>query len=217
MVSKRRKSRLAAATYKKKKKNADGGPPKTETVKGKNSPLFGPVFAKGFLFLCAELIVLQNGSVYRRQNNGWLSAELYYVRNGVVNEYALNFEVPVPAFMRELHFTWQSLAGRTPETKSDPSIPKSSALSYMRRNMFQKNKTQEMTENEASSGTCSCLNKKGLKFDFNYLGVRDGAPQGLSGNEPSLFEAGAGITHPFRYHCSDDGISASFETPFNPS
>ncbi|XP_039299766.1 tyrosine-protein kinase Dnt-like [Nilaparvata lugens] len=40
-----------------------------------------------------------------------LSAELYYVRDGVVNQYALNFVVPVPATVSSLHFTWQSLAG----------------------------------------------------------------------------------------------------------
>jgi RYK receptor-like tyrosine kinase len=41
-----------------------------------------------------------------------LQAELFYVREGVINEYALNFVVPVPAYITDLHFTWQSLAGR---------------------------------------------------------------------------------------------------------
>lgn len=41
-----------------------------------------------------------------------LSAELYYVRDGFVNEYALHFTVPVPANIRDISFTWQSLAGR---------------------------------------------------------------------------------------------------------
>lgn len=41
-----------------------------------------------------------------------LSAELYYVREGVVNQYALNFVVPVPAHISDLHFTWQSLGPR---------------------------------------------------------------------------------------------------------
>lgn len=41
-----------------------------------------------------------------------LEAELYYVRDGVVNEYALHFIVPVHAEIDSLHFTWQSLAGR---------------------------------------------------------------------------------------------------------
>lgn len=41
-----------------------------------------------------------------------LQAELFYVREGVINEYALNFVVPVPAHINDLHFTWQSLAGR---------------------------------------------------------------------------------------------------------
>ncbi|XP_025208058.1 tyrosine-protein kinase Dnt-like [Melanaphis sacchari] len=38
-----------------------------------------------------------------------LSSELYYVRDGVVNTYAMNFEVPVPATIGELEFCWQSL------------------------------------------------------------------------------------------------------------
>jgi len=38
-----------------------------------------------------------------------LSSELYYVRDGVVNTYAMNFEVPVPANIGELEFCWQSL------------------------------------------------------------------------------------------------------------
>lgn len=35
------------------------------------------------------------------------------MREGQVNNYALNFIVPVPANVRDISFTWQSLAGRT--------------------------------------------------------------------------------------------------------
>ena len=38
-----------------------------------------------------------------------LSAELYYIREGVINEYALNFVVPVPAHIQDLFFTWQAI------------------------------------------------------------------------------------------------------------
>jgi len=38
-----------------------------------------------------------------------LSNELYYVREGVPNIYALQFTVPVPPHVDSLHFTWQSL------------------------------------------------------------------------------------------------------------
>ncbi|XP_063241635.1 tyrosine-protein kinase Drl-like [Bacillus rossius redtenbacheri] len=38
-----------------------------------------------------------------------LSAELYYVRDGVVNIYAMNFVVPVPAHITDLEFSWQAL------------------------------------------------------------------------------------------------------------
>lgn len=40
-----------------------------------------------------------------------LEAELFYVREGVVNTYAMNFVVPVPANIADLEFSWQSLAG----------------------------------------------------------------------------------------------------------
>ncbi|XP_055389330.1 tyrosine-protein kinase Dnt [Condylostylus longicornis] len=61
---------------------------------------------------------------------GWMrcvSAELYYVRDGQINDYALNFVVPVPANVKEIAFTWQSLAGRPlPYTiniqTSDPAV-----------------------------------------------------------------------------------------------
>ncbi|XP_059481243.1 tyrosine-protein kinase RYK-like [Neocloeon triangulifer] len=39
-----------------------------------------------------------------------LNAELYYVRDGVINSYALNFVVPIPANITALEFSWQSLA-----------------------------------------------------------------------------------------------------------
>lgn len=42
-----------------------------------------------------------------------LSSELFYVRDGVVNTYAMNFIVPVPANITSLHFSWQAL-GRNP-------------------------------------------------------------------------------------------------------
>ncbi|XP_041696623.1 tyrosine-protein kinase RYK isoform X2 [Coregonus clupeaformis] len=37
-----------------------------------------------------------------------LDAELYYVRDDVVNHYALSFILPVPSETNSLHFTWQS-------------------------------------------------------------------------------------------------------------
>ncbi|GLV43123.1 derailed [Carabus blaptoides fortunei] len=38
-----------------------------------------------------------------------LNAELFYVRDGVVNTYAMNFVVLVPAHISDLEFSWQSL------------------------------------------------------------------------------------------------------------
>ncbi|XP_066266136.1 tyrosine-protein kinase RYK-like isoform X2 [Branchiostoma lanceolatum] len=37
-----------------------------------------------------------------------LTADLYYVRNNQVNSYALKFNLPVPADINSLHFTWRS-------------------------------------------------------------------------------------------------------------
>lgn len=56
-----------------------------------------------------------------------MQAELYYVRDGQVNEYALQFQVPVPAHVPSVTFTWQSLAGRPLPyqiqiTTSDPQV-----------------------------------------------------------------------------------------------
>ncbi|KAK0179080.1 hypothetical protein PV327_007905 [Microctonus hyperodae] len=46
-----------------------------------------------------------------------LKAELYYVREGVVNAYAMTFVVLVPANMADLEFSWESLAGIPVSTK----------------------------------------------------------------------------------------------------
>uniref|UniRef100_A0A6Q2Z5Z0 Tyrosine-protein kinase RYK n=1 Tax=Esox lucius TaxID=8010 RepID=A0A6Q2Z5Z0_ESOLU len=43
----------------------------------------------------------------RRVSTG-LDAELYYVRDDVVNHYALSFILPVPSDTNSLHFTWRS-------------------------------------------------------------------------------------------------------------
>ncbi|XP_055589163.1 tyrosine-protein kinase Dnt [Uranotaenia lowii] len=61
-----------------------------------------------------------------------LSAELYYIREGQVNEYALNFIIPVPATVQDISFTWQSLTEKPLPYKisivtSDPAtLPKPS-------------------------------------------------------------------------------------------
>lgn len=42
-----------------------------------------------------------------------LQAELFYVKEGVVNDYAMKFILQVPAQTQELHFTWENLAGKS--------------------------------------------------------------------------------------------------------
>ncbi|XP_074657404.1 tyrosine-protein kinase RYK-like [Tubulanus polymorphus] len=41
-----------------------------------------------------------------------ITAELYYVRNGVVNDYALRFILPIPADKQDIYFTWRNLGGK---------------------------------------------------------------------------------------------------------
>ncbi|KAL0126144.1 hypothetical protein PUN28_004932 [Cardiocondyla obscurior] len=60
-----------------------------------------------------------------------LEGELFYVREGVINEYAMKFIVPVQAHIHKLHFTWENLVGRPlPYTMSvdisNPSVLSSS-------------------------------------------------------------------------------------------
>ncbi|KAJ8984292.1 hypothetical protein NQ317_009776 [Molorchus minor] len=50
-----------------------------------------------------------------------LPAELYYIRNGNINTYALNFVVPIPPKIDSLHFTWESLTGQ-PTRKVDEQL-----------------------------------------------------------------------------------------------
>lgn len=45
---------------------------------------------------------------------GIKSAELYYVRNGIINSYALSFEMPINYDVTEIYFTWQSLQKSPP-------------------------------------------------------------------------------------------------------
>ncbi|MPC58019.1 Tyrosine-protein kinase Drl [Portunus trituberculatus] len=47
---------------------------------------------------------------------GGLTAELYYVREGVVNDYALNWRVPVAANVHRLYFKWQALTKKPVST-----------------------------------------------------------------------------------------------------
>lgn len=49
-------------------------------------------------------------------------AELYYVRDGEINDYALNFVITVPAHIHYLCFTWQSLAGKPVSSLSSLQI-----------------------------------------------------------------------------------------------
>ncbi|XP_026758897.2 tyrosine-protein kinase Drl [Galleria mellonella] len=79
-----------------------------------------------FLIILLLPYSLAHLNVYLSSSEVWrlfgLTAELYYVRDGLINFYALNFVVPVPATIEELHFTWQSLARRPLPYKIDVQV-----------------------------------------------------------------------------------------------
>ena len=53
---------------------------------------------------------------------GIKSAELYYVRNGIINSYALSFEMPINYDVQEIYFTWQSLRQSPPVSSFSHSL-----------------------------------------------------------------------------------------------
>lgn len=51
-----------------------------------------------------------------------ITAELFYVRKGIINDYALNFRLPIPKEIDDLYFTWQSIKGQREPHKNDKVI-----------------------------------------------------------------------------------------------
>lgn len=51
--------------------------------------------------------------------SGLQEAELFYVREGVVNKYAIKFVVTIPAQVHKIHFTWENLSGRPVSSRSE--------------------------------------------------------------------------------------------------
>jgi len=79
-----------------------------------------------FLNVEAKLNLFLNQREVRRLLG--LSAELYYVREGVINEYALNFVVPVPANIHDLFFTWQALGDKPLPYSMEVNVSNAEAL-----------------------------------------------------------------------------------------
>jgi len=50
--------------------------------------------------------------------SGIHESELYYVRNGILNSYALSFKMPIPASIDSIYFTWQNLRPKPPEVRA---------------------------------------------------------------------------------------------------
>ncbi|XP_050077481.1 tyrosine-protein kinase Dnt [Anopheles maculipalpis] len=84
-----------------------------------------------------------------------LSAEIYYVREGQVNAYALHFTVPVPADVEEISFTWQSLADRPLPYRINIDSPDSIALPKPSMNISWQGEIPEHIETFAIGLRCS--------------------------------------------------------------
>ncbi|KAL3848066.1 hypothetical protein ACJMK2_018948 [Sinanodonta woodiana] len=75
----------------------------------------GPVYHLfGFLALLGIIArAYGNLNLYMDANETFrllgITAELYYVRTGIINNYALSFNLPIPVKINTLYFTWQSL------------------------------------------------------------------------------------------------------------
>ena len=50
-----------------------------------------------------------------------IKSELYYVRDGIINNYALSFNMPINANIDEIYFTWQSLRDN-PQVRDAPFV-----------------------------------------------------------------------------------------------
>lgn len=64
-----------------------------------------------------------------RKLMGVSNAELFYVKEGVINQYAVKFIVPVPAQLHKLHFTWENLSGKPLPYAMSVDISNPTALS----------------------------------------------------------------------------------------
>ncbi|KAK7474404.1 hypothetical protein BaRGS_00034358 [Batillaria attramentaria] len=66
--------------------------------------------------MSVSLLVLQSGCTCSvshcllvGHSSTGIEGELYYVRNGIINNYALSFNLPIRATIDHIYFTWQSL------------------------------------------------------------------------------------------------------------
>jgi len=57
-----------------------------------------------------------------------IPGELFYVRRGIVNEYALSFSIPIKNDVTEIYFVWQSLH-KSPHESLVSSLANSPLLS----------------------------------------------------------------------------------------
>uniref|UniRef100_A0A182JU55 WIF domain-containing protein n=1 Tax=Anopheles christyi TaxID=43041 RepID=A0A182JU55_9DIPT len=84
-----------------------------------------------------------------------LSAEIYYIREGQVNAYALHFTVPVPADLEEISFSWQSLADRPLPYRINIDSPDPEALPKPSMNISAQGEIPEHIETVAIGLRCS--------------------------------------------------------------
>uniref|UniRef100_A0A182P4T0 WIF domain-containing protein n=1 Tax=Anopheles epiroticus TaxID=199890 RepID=A0A182P4T0_9DIPT len=96
-------------------------------------------------------LVIEFGAI----RNGRLDAEIYYIREGQVNAYALHFTVPVPADLEEISFSWQSLADRPLPYRITIDSPDPEALPKPSMNISAQGEIPERIQTVAIALRCS--------------------------------------------------------------
>lgn len=86
-----------------------------------------------------------------------LPSELYYVREGVVNSYALQFTVPLQSNITELHFVWQNIRPQPMPYSMSVKVDNEEAMEVPRLNISQKGLVPQMASVFQISFPCTGL------------------------------------------------------------
>jgi len=107
-----------------------------------------------------------------------LSADLFYIREGKVNDYALKFQVPIPANISVLHFTWQNLGSSPIPYSISLSVSDTRALGQPMINISRKGNVPP--EEQIFRIILPCTNQRDAEVDVNiYFNLT------LSSSQPS--------------------------------
>lgn len=57
-------------------------------------------------------MVFKNCVIWKNIVVTGLPAEMYYIRDDLINTYALNFTLLIPPTVNDLYFTWENIGGQ---------------------------------------------------------------------------------------------------------